>query len=131
MSSPIFDTPEEQALLTPLNVLTLEEVRQAAEKGTSVSIPMVQITKLPYREIAYSMTLTDIDYVREFDDGFCFLGTLRQLVTTVIGGGPMDTTLAIEGRTSECMVVVERGVVSLTFNTTVLLTEDTSVLYES
>lgn len=121
MREPTFDNPEE-GIVRPVACITLEEVRRAEHEGVAVMMPMAHVTR--GREAGYSLKLTNIRSVCEYDNGdFAFMGDAVQLVTRVLHRHAIETTVRLEGRSSVCMVLIADNKALMTFTTIVTYSE--------
>ena len=118
---PVFDNPSE-GTVHPVACITLDEVRCAERQEEAIMMPMAHVTH--GREAGYSLKLTNIRGVTEYDDGaFAFIGDAVQLVTRVLHRHEVETTVQLEGRSSICSVLVSGGHAMMTFTTIVTYTE--------
>ena len=129
MREPIFDNPGDGHVM-PLGGITLEEVRAAASDARPLYLSMAYVTR--GREAAFAFKLEHIRDVCEYEDGgFLFVGDAVQLVTKVLHRHEIETTMRLEGHSSVCTVLVMGTGASMTFNTTITITDITGVFPEN
>ena len=125
MDEPVFDNPVVGRIL-PLGTLTLDEVKKAERDGAPLCVTIAYVTR--GKEAAFSFRLDHIRDVCVYDDGaFLFVGDGVQLITKVLARYELETTMRLEGHSSVCTVLVNGRSASMTFCTTITITDITDM----